>query len=241
MFSVIICEDDPQQQIRIEKIIKDTILIEDLDMKISLISDNPNSVLEFLKRNRDLNVLFFLDVDLNHEINGIELASKIREIDDQSKIVFVTTHDELSYLTFKYKVEALDYIIKDDIEGFDGRIKECMITAVNRYLQDNNSKKKKLKVKIGDKVRSFYYDDIMFFESSTTPHKIILHLDNSQFEYYASIKEISDLDDSFFRCHRSYVVNKDNIESVDVATREITMKNGEVCYSSIRALTGLIK
>lgn len=49
-------------------------------------------------------------------MNGFELAQEIRKFDPRGFIIFITTHAELSYMTFTYKVEALDYIIKDDID-----------------------------------------------------------------------------------------------------------------------------
>ena len=50
--------------------------------------------------------IYFLDVDLKSDINGIKLGSKIREKDTRGFIIFTTTHLEMSYFAFKYKVEA---------------------------------------------------------------------------------------------------------------------------------------
>lgn len=239
MLSVIICEDNPQQLRNLEKIINDVIIIENLDMEIKFKTNNPDEILQYLKSNKNTVGLYFLDVDLQHEMTGIELASKIREYDDYSKIVFVTTHSEMSYLTFTYKIEALDYIIKDQLDSLADRVRDCILTAEKRYRNDNSNHIKKYVVKLGEKFRSFDYSDIMFFESSITPHKIILHLDNSQFEFYGSIKDIENVDECLYRCHKSYVVNKDNISSIDKKSRVIIMANGEPCYASIRAIGGL--
>ncbi|MNP38101.1 accessory protein regulator protein A [compost metagenome] len=48
------------------------------------------------------------------------------------------------------------------------------------------------------------------------------------------------LDSRFYRCHKSYIVNKDNIEEIDVKKRIIYMKNGEECLVSIRHMKNLI-
>jgi two-component system response regulator AgrA len=47
------------------------------------------------------------------------------------------------------------------------------------------------------------------------------------------------MDSRFYRCHNSFVVNKDNIAEVDTKNREIRMINGETCYASSRFLGGL--
>ena len=48
----------------------------------------------------------------------------------------------------------------------------------------------------------------MFFESSTKSHRLIAHLDNRQIEFYGNLKELAQLDDRFFRCHRLYTHNQ---------------------------------
>lgn len=68
------------------------------------------------------------------------------------------------------------------------------------------------------------YDDIMFFESSTKSHRLIAHLDNRQIEFYGNLKELAQLDERFFRCHNSFVVNRHNIESIDSKERIVYFK-----------------
>lgn len=240
MLSIFVCEDDPLQRERMERYIRNYVMIENLDMKLALSTENPEMILTYLKENKNETGLYFLDVDLKHEMSGIALASEIRELDDAGKIVFVTTHGELSYLTFTYKIEAMDYIIKDKPEEIQRRVNDCIQVAHKRYLSDNNQSNKNFKVKLGDKVRSINIQDIMFFESSPTPHKIILHMENSQLEFYGSIKELLKLDDCFYRCHKSFVVNKNNIATINKVDREIEMNNGEICLVSVRAIKGLL-
>lgn len=80
------------------------------------------------------------------------------------------------------------------------------------------------------------YDDVMFFESSPKSHRLIAHLDNRQIEFYGNLKELAQLDDRFFRCHNSYVLNRRNITSVDTKERIAYFKNEEFCYVSVRNL-----
>ena len=110
MIKIYICEDIEEQRNRIRSLVKDIILEEKLDMTIEIASPNPMEILNKAKENDKDISLYFFDVDLNSNINGIDLASKIREFDQRGFIVFITTHGEMSYLTFTYKVEAMDYI-----------------------------------------------------------------------------------------------------------------------------------
>jgi two-component system response regulator AgrA len=239
MLPIFICEDDPRQRQQLELNIRNYLITEDLDMNLVLSTDNPETLLEYLRENSEITGLYFLDVDLNHTMSGIALASKIRDFDDAGKIVFVTTHGELSYLTFTYKVEAMDYIIKDKPEEINRRVRECIDVTYKRYISDHHSRKMRFKIKVGDRIRSINYDDVMFFETSIVPHKIILHMANGQLEFYGSIKDLEEQHECLYRCHKSFVVNKNNIKSIDRSKREIEMINDETVMVSVRALRGL--
>lgn len=47
------------------------------------------------------------------------------------------------------------------------------------------------------------------------------------------------LDDNFYRCHKSFIVNKSKIKRIDKKSRIIYMINDEQCLVSIRALRSL--
>lgn len=237
MIKIYICEDIEEHRNRIRGIVKDIILEEELDMTIEIASPNPMEVLNKAKENDKDVSLYFLDVGLNSNINGITLASKIREFDEKGFIVFVTTHGEMSYLTFTYKVEAMDYIIKDDYSNMAERIKQCILETKKRYLKSDEDDCEIFTIRKEDKVINIKYKDILFFETSDTIHKILLHAVNRQVEFYGKMKDIEEtLDERFVRFHRAYLVNKDNISEIDKKNRIIHMVNGEICYSSARNL-----
>lgn len=240
MIEIFVCEDQREQREKINQYIKNYIIIENLDMKLTMSTDSPNDIIDYVK-NSSTNGLYFLDVDLNHDINGIALGAEIRKHDPHGHIVFITTHSELIYLTFMYKVAAMDYIIKDDFSSMKSRIISCIDTVNTRIKTDSKSSTKKFVKKVADKIISVNYSDIMFFESSVNLHKVVLHLDNRQIEFYGKLKDIEREHDSFIRAHNSYLVNLDNILEVDINSKTITMKNGELCYGSARRIKSVQK
>ena len=241
MLNVIICEDNENQRKRITKFIEDSIMIENLDMKIALSTENPMEIIEYLNKN-EISGLYFLDVDLQSDINGIKLAEVVREYDPRGFIVFVTTHAEMSYLTFLYKVEAMDYIIKDNIEIIKDRIHQCILNAHKKYSSKTTEMQKKFTLKTEDKVINIEYNKILFFETSNIIHKIIIHAVDRQIEFYSKMKDIEKrLDNRFYRCHRSFLVNKENIKEIDTNNRIIYMINDEECLVATRLLNVLIK
>lgn len=231
---IFICEDDAKQRENMVSIINNYIMIEEKPMEIALATDDPYEIIEQSKEMNDVGC-YFLDIQLKADINGIKLGSEIRKYDPIGNIIFVTSHSELTYLTFVYKVSAMDFIFKDDPNQLKTRIIDCIETAHTRLkLLSKESNVETIELKHGSNSIYVQYDDVMFFESSTKSHRLIAHLDNRQIEFYGNLKELAQLDDRFFRCHNSFVVNRHNIDSVDSKERIVTFRNGEHCYASVR-------
>ncbi|MBI5974796.1 quorum-sensing response regulator AgrA [Staphylococcus canis] len=233
---ILICEDDPKQRERMVDIIENYIMIEEKPMEIEIATDDPYEILETSKNMTDVGC-YFLDIQLESDINGIKLGSEIRKHDPVGNIIFVTSHSELTYLTFVYKVAALDFIFKDDPDELKTRIIDVLETALNRLdLLTKDNTIETLELKRGSNSVYVNYDDVMFFESSPKSHRLIAHLDNRQIEFYGNLKEMAQLDDRFFRCHNSFVLNRHNVSRVDSKERIAYFKNDEFCYVSVRNL-----
>lgn len=239
MLKIFVCEDNDKQRQRITEIIENIVMIEELDMNIAVSTQKPNDILDFIKEN-DVSGLYFLDVDLKDKINGLNLAEQIRKYDPRGFIVFITTHAEMSYLTFLYKVEAMDYIIKDNYNNIRERVHQCILNANEKYTAKTTDLQKVFSIKCEDKIVNIEYNKILFFETSDVIHKVIVHATDRQIEFYAKMKEIEEkLDDRFYRCHKSFIVNKENIKELDIKNRIALMANGEECLISTRSIKGL--
>lgn len=237
---IVICEDDLIQLERTKKIIENYAMIEDNGMKVVLATTKPKDVLLFLQtENADC---YFLDIDLNDEITGIALGSKIREKDPIANLVYITTHAEMSFLTFIYKLAALDFIIKDNADTLKEKLLSTLKEAHRRYLkmgeQDNIQK---LQIKTTGRTHNIDFHNIYFFEASPDSHKVILHLENEHIEFYGRLKNYEGLHPDFYRCHKSFIVNKSKIKNIDSKERAIFLENGELCYASARLIKGLVK
>lgn len=236
MLNIFVCEDDAVQRKSIVQIIKNTVLIEELDMQLILDTTNPYELLETVKTSQNTGI-YFLDIDLKCDMNGMKLAQQIRLYDPRCFIIFVTSHSELSYMTFQYRVEAMDFVLKDNPAEAKVKIRECLLNALERYTLQTNKTHKVYTIEIGDRRISVDYNDILFFETSSNIHKVILHAKDRQIEFSSTIKELEKiLDDTFVRCHRSFLVNKSNIQEIDTKNRIIYFINGETCLMSTRMM-----
>lgn len=241
MLKIFVCEDNDIQREQLIKIINNILLIENYDIELSLATSNPYKLLDNIK-NTNCTGIYFLDVDLHSNINGIQLAEKIRQYDPRCFIIFITAHAEMSYLTFLYKVEAMDYILKDNYKNISQRVKDCIKNAYNKYNYKKYELQKIFSIKSNDKIINIDYNNILFFETSTTVHKIIIHCFNRQIEFYGKMKELEkSLDNRFCRCHTSFIVNKDKIKEIDKKNRIAYMINEQKCLISTRGLKLLLK
>lgn len=227
--NVFVCEDDAAQRALLEKVILNYIALKDYDMKLALSARNPNDVLAHLETNPQQGGIYFLDIDLNHKINGIVLAQTIRESDLTGWIIFVTTHAELSYLTFRHRVEAMDYIIKGNRDELIKSIQECIDIAYERH-RNEAIEPEYFRVKTSMGIQKIPLAEILYFETHHVPHKIILHTRNKRIEFRGTLKEVAAMNPAFFPCHKAYVVNTKNVIRVNRigATGDAELVSGSV-------------
>ena len=212
-------------------------MIEQLDMQLACESTTSGKILEQAKKSENTGV-FFLDICLQSEMTGLILAQELRKIQPRCFIIFITSHSEMSILTFQYKVEALDFIIKDSSENIRKRIHECLMDINKKILTVNKKQQKSILITQNDRLIAVDYDEVLFFETSENNHKIILHAKKRVVEFTGHLKSVEvQLDYRFYRCHRSYIVNTDNIKEVNFQKLTSYMENGEICPISVRAKT----
>lgn len=236
MIDIYVCEDSNEQREIITRYIKSAILIQEYDMKLKISTHNPEIIIEEIKKSKNTG-LYFLDIDLHSDKNGLTLAKEIREYDPRGFIVFVTSHSEMSFMTFQYKVEALDFIIKDDPKQMQHRICECIENVHTKYMKIKKGEGKTITITRAGRKITLEYAHIMFFETSANEHKLIVHTENKSIEFFGKMKDIEDeVGDEFIRCHRAYLVNKKNIKEINYSEKLIIMKNQMECPISHRML-----
>lgn len=188
MIDIFICEDNKKQLDLFTTYISNLILIEGFDMKIVQATSDPHQLLKEILTAENTG-LFFLDIDLRSDMNGLTLAQRIRQIQPRCFIVFITSHSEMSFLTFQYKAEALDFIVKDSAEHIKSKIHECLLDVNSKYTSSNNNVTRTFTINQNDKRIVIDYNDIIFFETSNNIHKIILHARKRVIEFTGQLKD----------------------------------------------------
>ena len=128
MLDIFVCEDQDTQRRTIVQTIQNAVLIEELDMQLALDTGDPYALLDKVRDSRNTGI-YFLDIDLNSDMNGMKLAQQIRLFDPRGFIIFITAHSELNYITFQYRVEAMDFVLKDNPAEAKVKIRECLLKS----------------------------------------------------------------------------------------------------------------
>lgn len=130
MIPIYLCEDNPLQLDLLKSMIEKYIFIQAYDMEIRQAVHTPHELLNLLPDQPE-NAVYFLDIHLHSDMDGIELASAIRQKDPRAFIIFTTTHSEMAMTTFRYQVEPLGFLIKDD-PNYTLQILHCLQSVLEK-------------------------------------------------------------------------------------------------------------
>jgi len=246
--TIFICEDDPYYQDMLYKCVKGLLSWESYDdIALACPTDDPAKLIGYIKEHKGSG-LYFLDIELGGGYNGVEIAKEIRQYDPRGFIVFVTSHQKYMDLTFEYKIEALDYIQKEDAGTVQDKVYKCIENAYNKYVSRDEKSFYIFKA-TGNQWISCEHEDILFMRSDPDDaRRIIVHTKKRQYTTYSSLDNLSKTltSGSFFRCHRSYILNLRNIPLRDGAIifsgdNKIIMHDGCECLVSVRKKRGLLE
>jgi two-component system response regulator AgrA len=240
MLSVFICEDDLEEKEKITKCVSSYITMRELCMEVAFSTVSPEEVLNF-RQNNTVDGLYFLDLELNASMDGLELAAKLREIDPRSFIVFITSYAEKMHLTFKYKVEAMDYITKDIIE-IDSRIQECIDKAYAMYTKKPSPFHFKYIINSAESsIISLERSKILYFEAKGG-HTIYVYSEQGRYCFIGNLTDIHEsMGSDFFRCHKSVLVNLIRITELHIKEKKVLLGESAECEISDRCMKQLRK
>lgn len=235
MFPIYLLEDSEIQRNAYERIVKNTIMINEYAMQVVIATDSPEELLAKIVNFKE--GLFFLDMEIDEDNQaGLKLASKLREKIPFSQIVFITTHDELSFLTLERRISPLDYILKDQAEDI---IMQKIIKDINvaqKTLVANVSQHQDiLGYKIGARLFSVQMNDVVMLSTTKTrPGVVILTAKNRQAEFPGNLNSYEKKYPQLFRCDKSALINLECINNYDYQNKKITLVGGIQCGVSFR-------
>ena len=180
--------------------------------------------------------IYFLDIEMG-EVSGMDIARRIREQEDNGRprsiIIFVTGYRE--YMEAAFDVNAFHYLIKPiDTEKFSEVFRRAWKEAAVFYEQE----KKYIIVKSSGTQQKILLKNIYYIESGNK--KVIFHTTNGTLEVYGKMEELEKgLGNTFYRCHRCYLVNMEKISAY--SADNIQVINGDNLLLARKKYSDFIK
>lgn len=225
MYRFAICDDDPADADYVVSLIKEW----NREARVPLQTDQYSSAEAFLFAygEDDAVDLLFLDIEMG-AMSGIQLAKELRAVNARLQIVFITGYME--YMDQGYDVEALHYLIKP-VTG------EKLGAVLDRAMSRLKARENALTLSAaGSRVRLPMHE-IQYLE--VMKNYVTVHAgDGREYSVKRTLNELeSELDDSFYRIHRSFIVNLRFVRKVTKS--EVVLKDGKELPLSRKFYDGL--
>ncbi|NEZ46792.1 response regulator transcription factor [Clostridium niameyense] len=167
--------------------------------------------------------VIFMDVNVPIE-NGISVGKKIKKFNKEINIIYITAYEQHAVSAFE--IDALDYILKPfdesridiTIDRLIHRIEKkstekvpIVLDEILNKLEEGKNVLKKIPCERNGKIILVKTKDIYY--CYTSEDKTYVKLKDKQYITNNTLKEIESKT-NFFRVHRSYIVNIDNIKEL---------------------------
>lgn len=167
---------------------------------------------EILENYRPAFDIIFLDVEMKR-LNGMETAQRIRELDDDVLLIFITNMAQ--YAIKGYAVGALDYVLKPvPYFAFSQqlqKVEEQLRRRTRHYLA----------VPVEGGLRRLDTSRIYYIESEG--HRVHFYTEEGDFAAPGALKALEEklADRPFARCNSGYLVNLAQVQAVQQNTVEV--------------------
>ena len=172
--------------------------------------------------------LILMDIEMTF-MNGMRAAKRVRELDPDVVIVFVTNAPQ--YAIEGYKVRAVDYMLKP-VTWFS--FSECLSRAL-LYVKDRGGES--ITVALKDGKTRLPVDRICYVE--VQDHQLIYNTRDGRFVTKGTIRDVEEQlgPPRFCRCNRCYIVN---LEFVETYRGSDLVVNGDTLQISRRQRKGFL-
>lgn len=239
MFDVFVFEDDLKFSERLrEGLLELCLSLNDFDMRsLDIVNSDFEKFVSKMPQKSSKHNIYIFDIDLNDSINGLQLGQKIREFDFDGYFIYLTSHAAMLSSVFNYRVRCIDFIDKGN-ECWLERLKDTVLQICN----ETHTCDKLEGVSDSYLIYDYHHDsykincsDIVFIETHGLKRYLLIHTLNKSYPCPKSLKYVeAKLPNGFFRCHKSYILNKAFIDRIEFSTSNHVahFKNGSSCLIS---------
>lgn len=203
MISIAICDDEIKQRFLLKYAIEAELKAQNKEYELSQFSSG-EKLLNSIYNDRNGFDIIFLDIEMK-DLNGIDTARKIRELNQNVVIIFITGFSD--YVFDGYEVKALNYIMKPY------KAEKIAMVLKDALKLIYGLEEKFFVIKMKGAIFKVPIEDILYFMSDR--RKIILITKYKKYEFYGKMDDIEkQFTGEFVRTHQRYLVNLGYITAV---------------------------
>lgn len=226
MLDVYILEDNPVELSQIDNYVRQ--VGQQLKIQLNIYLFSTLAQISQSLPEPSLRNVYILDLEIGGDDQaGLKFSQKIRQYDLAASIIFLTVHDELLPTTYRYQVEALDFIVKNP-----EKVAACLARDLTKVLKklEMPHRGRTIALRSHYEIMKVYVNDILCFQSNPdNTHASFMYTTNNQrIPINMSLRELEEQADELFRVHRSYLVNVANIRSLNVKKHEVSFAASEL-------------
>ncbi|MFI5171422.1 MAG: LytR/AlgR family response regulator transcription factor [Chitinophagales bacterium] len=245
MIKVIIIDDEPLARSIVKEYLEN---YEDIEI-VAECSDGFEGVKAIAQFKPDL---IFLDIQMP-KINGFEMLELLEET---PSVIFTTAFDE--YAIKAFDIHAIDYLLKPfNSERFNKAISRWKerrkeqpekTTALLETISETENHPQRVVIKLNNKIKIIPFSEIIYIEAAED--YIFIHTAEARFMKHKTMIFFENALDKnqFVRCHRSYIVDVQQITRLEVYEKDnhiAILKNGAKVpvsksgYSRLKGVLGV--
>lgn len=203
MYHIAIVEDELEFSMQLQEYLKQYQEKNDVEFKISVFSDGA----EILEDYRPEYDAIFMDIEMPG-INGMDAAEKIREMDEDVVIMFITNMAQ--YALFGYSVGALDFVMKP-VNYYTFAMK---VRRVLKRVQKKELEQKAIVLNLADGIKKLDTKQIYFVEIQN--RLLYYHTTEGEYVLKGTMQNAEKMleSDTFVKCNHWYLVNLKHVKEV---------------------------
>lgn len=211
-YKIGICDDDASQREHLMAIVAAWAKRGRCLTEVRQYSDAKAFLFEYSEE-KDFDILL-LDIEMP-QISGIELAKTVRRDNTAVQIVFITGYYE--YFGDGFDVSALHYLVKPVDAG-------KLLPVLDKAAANLSYRQRSVLVSTQDAEVKLPLEDIIYVEAENV--YVVVHTVRTTYRTRSTLSKFAEqLDETFFKVHRSYVAALKYI--VKITRGSITMINGD--------------
>lgn len=206
---IAVCEDNTEEQKKLLAILEQS----EIELETTVFANGE----DFLKIYRqDKYDLLLMDIYMKG-MTGVEVVTEIRKKDETLIVAFITSSTD--HALESYRLKALQYIEKP--------VNEKAIRTLLQFVRLKKENTPRFVLRFGRKEHSLPFEKILYVEQ--IDHTLHVHLaDGEVLETTGNLDKIEPqfVEQPFFRCHKSYLVNLSHVVKMDKALMVFVMNEG---------------